>query len=375
MELADTVGRLLRWREKGEQMSDPEKKAIRITNFKSFEEITGGTRQIAGLYFYQMTDCLVELAWKVSVDFRKRPQLYRCLGDSVTQEGGKSPVALLLLRLNSQYGTEIDVLSKAQREAIYLPLFGSSPWSPPLTPQVMMPVTNVGESFPRLRDSLIRAATAFAERPVETLVNMLKENVVQAHRPFKDYLVYLHGDSVRFSEKVLEDMTERICYPIFRSDGVADVFGISDCKKDKDDEKGAGEYPYATDPAEDALVEEISRQLQSIDNSQTNITREYISNLQRVALRGTEAIAAVIDFEESTANHEDLELLITRCYTWGTALANLNNYPKMATSPPPTTTGPPTTGGPPTTAHPSPPATTGATTPATSTKAPAGYAR
>jgi hypothetical protein len=335
----------------------------RITNFSSFEEVTKEPRQIAGLYFYQMLDCLVELAWKVSTDFRKRPQLYRRLGDSDAHEGSKPTIALLLARLNVQYGTEIDVLSKPQRDAIYLPVFGSDAWSPTISPQVIMPVTYPSESFPRLRDSLIRAATAFAERPVETLVSMLKEGVVQAQRPFKDYLVYLHGDSVRFSNKVLEDLTERICYPILRADGVADVFGVSDFKRE------AVQYPYASDPAEDALVEEISRQLQGVDNSQTYITREYISNLQRAALRGAEAIAAVIDFEEASHTREDLELLITRCYTWGTALASLNGYPKMAASPTPTAAGPPTT------STSSAPATSGATAPATSTKAPAGYAR
>jgi hypothetical protein len=197
----------------------------------------------------------------------------------------------------------------------------------------------------------------------------LKENVKQAHRPFKDYLVYVHGSSVRFSNKSLEDMTERICYPILRSDGVADVFGISsNCKKEK--EKEASQYPYATDPAADALVEEMSKQLHLVDNSQTYITREQISNLQRAALRGAEAIATVIDFEEAKAKtFEDLELLITKSYTWGTALASLSSYPKAAPSPPHPAAGPPTT------SKPSPPVTSGATAPATSTKAPAGYAR
>jgi hypothetical protein len=144
------------------------------------------------------------------------------------------------------------------------------------------------------------------------------------------------------------------------------VFGISGFRTE------VAEYPYATDPAADALVEEMSRQLQWVDNSQILITREHISNLQRVALRGAEAIAAVIDFEEPKATEEDLELLITKCYTWGTALANLSGHPKTAPSPTPPAAGPPT---PPKS---SPPPVIGPTAPAgstTSTKAPAGYAR
>jgi hypothetical protein len=59
----------------GSRLSD-----YRIKNLQSFQDATKEPRQIAGLYFYQLLDCLVDLAYKISADLRKRPQLYRVLG-------------------------------------------------------------------------------------------------------------------------------------------------------------------------------------------------------------------------------------------------------------------------------------------------------
>ncbi|SRR6266567_2162263 len=280
----------------------------RITNLQSFEDATSEPRQIAGLYFYQLLDCLVDLAYKVSVDFRKRPHQYQDLGDpSIPQR---------LAELNAKYGTEINFLAGGQRNEIYLPIFGSWDGSS----------ASESDSFPHLRDELIQAATAFAERATNTGVEQLREVVRQAHRPLKDYLVGLQGDSVKFSkDKALSDETEKTCYPILRSQGVAAVFGVT--------RKGGGQYPYATDPDEDKLVEDISKELMWVDKTQTYITRERISNLQRAALRGAEAIATAIDFEEANATDQDLDVLITKCYAWGKALSSLKGQPKVWESP------------------------------------------
>ena len=118
----------------------------RIKDLKSFEEATKQPRQIAGLYFYQLLDCLVELAYQVSTDFRKRPQVY--------QDLGQPSMAPILAALNAQYGTEINFLSVGQRNEIYLPIFGGLDGG----------TASQGESFSRLRDALTQAAKAFAER-------------------------------------------------------------------------------------------------------------------------------------------------------------------------------------------------------------------
>jgi hypothetical protein len=234
------------------------------------------------------------MAYSISLDFRRRPQLYRDLG--------QPSIVPVLAKLSSEYGTQVAILSQRQRNEIFHPIFGTSD----------------ADSFSRLRDDLIKASRAFAERAVDTGIDMLREVVRTSHRPFKDYLVGIHGDSVRFSKDVaLSDFTENVCYPILRNAAVAAVFGIA--------KLAAGPYPYATDAAEDILIEALSGQLGGVNNQYARITRERISSLQRVAIRGAEAIATAIDFEEADRQQTDvdLDLLISKCYSWGAALATI----------------------------------------------------
>jgi hypothetical protein len=317
----------------GGKMSAPNHriKDYRIIDLPSFEEATEAPRSIAGLYFYQILDCLVDLAYKVSADFRKRPQLYRDLGEHHVEKheeaGVHKGIALTLAELNAKYGTEINYLDNDQRNEIYLPIFGN--WEGPVL--ASMPTSNNYDCFPQLRDDLIKAATAFAERAEDSHVDqMLRAGVLTALTPFRDYLVWVQGDSANLSKEVLFELTEKTCYPILRNKAIAAVFGITKRVSESDS------YPYATGPAEDALIEEVSSKLAWVDNSQTWITRCRISKLQRAALRGAEAIATAVDFEETketVERHEHLELLIAKLYTWGTALMSL----KDATNPAPMT--------------------------------------
>jgi hypothetical protein len=296
-------------------------KDYNITDLMSFQAATATNekRGIAGLYFYQLLDCLVDLAYKVSGDFRKRPQLYRDLGPPFT---GLPPIAQTLAELNAKYGTEINFLSGTERNEVYFPIFGTSDGSS----------SNASGNFSRLRNDLVRAATAFAEGALDHGLPMLRAGVLTAERTFADYLLGLNGDSVVFSkDDALFDLTEHVCYRIIRDQHVAAVFGITSLKGPPFD------YPYGTDPAEDTLVEQIAGQLTwrtDVSQAYPALTRERISNLQNAALRGAEAIATAIDFEgETNASDDDLNLLITKCYSWGTALTSLNGQSKGLQSP------------------------------------------
>src|SRR5439155_9493140 len=93
----------------------------KITNLLSFNSVTQEPRQVAGLYFYQILDCLVELTYQVSLDFDDRPQLYKNLGGTPGQGVKPSqPSALTqnLASVHAQYGTRIDLPSKDQRRRI-----------------------------------------------------------------------------------------------------------------------------------------------------------------------------------------------------------------------------------------------------------------
>ena len=282
----------------------------RILDLESFQDVTGDPRQIAGLYFYQQLDCLVDLAHKVSYDFFMRPHLYINLGQDPKAE---RTLPQILARLHARFGYHELFPSNPQRDEIFSPIFGrGGAYSP----------TEEGD-FPRLRDALISAAAAFAERVFDTGVEMLRERVRTTVRVFAQYLQGLQGDSIKWSrEHALADLTENIAYTILRTRGVAGVFGIN--------VPPVVNWPYTEDANGDKLVEAISRQLTWVDRPDAHmVTREQILNLQRAALRGAEAIATVIDFHASaSATNDDLELLITKCYTWGAALLSSAYAPR-----------------------------------------------
>ena len=277
-----------------------------IDSLESFQGFTGDPHQVGALYFYKKLDCLVTLAYKVSHDFFKRPHLYTNLGADKSDKD--EPFSSLIAKLHAQYGTDELFPSLEQRDRIYIPIFGEGANS----------IASETESdFPRLRDELISAAAAFAERVYNTGEDMLRERVKTTHRPFQEYLTGLYGASLKWSaDFALPNIAENIAYMILRNEGVVSVFGI--------DTPPIKEWPYREDSNGDKLVEAISKQLIWSDQQDEGcITRERISNLQRAALRGTEAIKSIIDYKESSGN-EALDLLIKRCYTWGAALLSLN---------------------------------------------------
>jgi len=273
-----------------------------VVNYKirdkdSFDAVTAGPRQVAGLYFYLQLDCLFDYAYRVAADFFSRPQLY--------VKVGRPTIAGKLAKLRARYGTDERIPSQEQRDAIFLPIFGQSGSYP----------ANGQADFPRLRDELLNAAAAFAERVFDTGEEMLRERVRTTHRPFKDYLAGLQGDSLEWSRhEALVEIADDLAYTILRNPGVASVFGLSVA--------AVQEWPYTEDTNADKLVEQISKQLVVASNSHTVITREAISNYQRVALRGAEALATVIAFSEG-GTKDELNLLITKCYTWASALRSL----------------------------------------------------
>lgn len=182
--------------------------------------MTKDDRQIAGAYFYLQLDCLVAYGYQVACDFFRRPHLYTALGGQARE----------LARLRAQYGNDERVPSQEQRDKIFLPLFGQSGTGP----------ANEQGDFPRLRDELVDAAAAYAERVYDTGVEMLRERVRTTHRPFKDYLTGLQGDSLAWStDEALTGVARKLAYPILRNQGVSSVFGISTAPK--------AQWPFAED--------------------------------------------------------------------------------------------------------------------------------
>jgi hypothetical protein len=286
----------------------------RITNEAEFQRVTRDPHRIAAAYFYQQLDCLVAYAHKVAADFFRRPQLYTDLTTpaAATADGAgpdRTTIAPLLARLRAGYGHDERVPSQEQRDEIYSALFGAAS------------VTTAGNGdFARLRDELIGAAAAFAERVFDTGEEMLRERVRTTHRPFKDYLIGLQGDALAWStDETLAGITGKLAYPILRTPGVTAVFGVPTPPREQ--------WPFTEDPNADKLIEQISKHMSAEDAGHPTVTREIISNRQRAALRGAEALATSLDFSEEGASGDDLDHLITKCYTWGSALKSLTPPP------------------------------------------------
>jgi hypothetical protein len=346
----------------------------RIKDLASYRKVTSEPNQVAGLYFYSMLDCLVALATKVAHDFFDRPQLYTGLdravggtpaaaggvaaaggaaapgaagtagasgGGAGSPAGGTAPVAgavksipEVLARLHARVGAHERFLSESQRQQVYGGLFGGR----------IDTTTDLQSDFGRLQRDLVNASAAFAERVFDTGVEMLRERVRVAHRPFKEYLAGVHGSSDRWShDEALSSLTEKHAYAILRDPGIAAVFGIA--------RSPDADWPYVEDSNGDKLVEEISRHLghgrerndARLDDRlmrddwrrshlpQDRWTRQQFTNVQRAATSGAVAIRTILDFSESGTDG-DLNLLITKCYTWGSTLVTLTPAPAPPTS-------------------------------------------
>src|SRR5438105_1872793 len=143
-----------------------------IHDLASFNNAADEDREIAAIYFYQQLDVLPHLAYKVSCDFFERPELY------VTVDG-RSPDGLseLLARLHARYGADETVPSDSQRDAMFLPILGSG--GRRTFPAGVSPSKEKGD-FPAIRDELLKAAQAFAERAVDSGIDMLRERIRDA---------------------------------------------------------------------------------------------------------------------------------------------------------------------------------------------------
>ncbi|WP_329127477.1 hypothetical protein [Streptomyces sp. NBC_01465] len=257
-----------------------------INDAGSFAAVADDDRQLAALYAYANLDCLVDLAKLVAHDFFVRPQLYTDISDS--------EVLTELARLESRSGSHEYYLAPAQRRALFTPLFGDP---------------EAGGDFVRLREPFLEAASAFAQWSQASGIPMLRERVRTTHRPLREFLLGLRGSSVNWSRQVIGGLAERVAYPILRERGVIAVFGLN--------QPPGPAWPYREDANGDKVVEQIAGQLDT--GAAQPLTRESFGVRQRIALRGAEALAAVLQFREEDGD-EQLDALITRAYTWHATL-------------------------------------------------------
>lgn len=275
--------------------SSRESTSTRITSFtisdlSSFRAATSDSHEIGGLYALSQLDVLADLARMVAADFFARPELYKEFVDKDDDPSLVTGVA----QLHARYGSDERLPDRDQRMAMFAPMFADA-----------------DGDFIRYRDALLSAAATFAEWGQPTGIPMLYEAVRTAHRPFQEHLRRFVGVSLSYSRNVsLPYLTERVCYRMLREQGITSVFSVH--------RPPSAAWPYVPDAMGDQLVEEIGRRLGS--DEEIGLTRHAFSLRQRAALRGAEAIAAILDYAPQAEDQADLDVLITKCYTWHAAL-------------------------------------------------------
>jgi hypothetical protein len=285
-------------------MAKQRKMAKPITDQKSFEELCID-HEIAGIFFLWALDCLNDLAYWVAKDFFRSPHLYTQVGVSTSTQLG---------RLRARYGSEVEFPDQTQRQAIYAPLFGDSG------------TTAQGEqsSFRIYLGQMIQAASAFAEKTLDIGAPSVRQRVRDAAEDLQNELATTAGSSVVFSFKeVLGEFATKTVYPILTNNGVDARFGIP---------RVGSDYPFKRDASAEKLVEELSK----ASDPSSYITRQEISNAQRVAVSGAEAIAATIDFDPRAAldkdveeHNPDVDEFATQWYRFGTAWKELQGQAMM----------------------------------------------
>jgi hypothetical protein len=279
-----------------------------ITDPASFGRNTSDERAVAGLLFYKELDCLVDLAHRVSLDFFDQPQLYRDVPAEIVAD---------LMALRTRYGYQEQFLSREQRQAIFAGVFGDDEGAGLMNGAAATPAAY---SFTALRDQLLAAAAAFAERVFNTSEDMLRAAVRVMHVYLKDYLLDVTGASVQWSRGIGLPAISDLCYRILRDSQIAARFAVN--------EAVGAEWPFAVNANGSKLVEQIS--LTPMRAPMQPISRGAFNDKQQLALRGAEALAAVIDYKDNDPNRDRTDQLITRCYTWYAARGRVLHLPVAA---------------------------------------------
>jgi hypothetical protein len=272
---------------------------------------TSGDYAVAGLLFYKELDCLVDLAYLVSLDFFDRPQLYRHVTEDVVSD---------LTKLRARYGHHEDFLSREQRHEIFAGVFGEGEGAELWNGATVAPPAG---SFAGLRDQALAAAAAFGERVYSTSEELLRATMRIQHVYLKDYLQRVTGASVKWSrDHVLPAITER-CYRILRNPQIAARFSV--------DRAPSANWPVEINGDGSTLVEQISTT--SIRGSAEPISREIFDEKHQLALQGAQALVEIMGYK-GELDRDSTDRLINACYYWYAARGRVLGLP-IAVVPPP----------------------------------------
>ena len=266
----------------------------------SFSQLThcddrNGKRHVSALYFFHMIDSLTDISHSVLKDLFKNPQIGKDFGGASNLDG--------FAKFLYEYGHNAKFLSKEQRRELFTKLFGDSVDSSQVSVCEFMP----------LYEEITEASSEFLEIDSGRSRFALHERLRIAHRTFREYLQEFHGDILKWlCVSSLNEMMHNYVYKVFRSQSIAACYGIRKAPGD--------DWPYCEDFDGAKMVERLSSCAEC--EAGLKITRERFDNHQRAGLRGSEAIAAIIDMKECDKN-ESIRLA-EKCCAWRLAVRGLS---------------------------------------------------
>jgi hypothetical protein len=251
--------------------------------------------QARDLYSRWTLDCLVEMAYAVSLDFVARPQMY--VDDSI-------PDNIADLRLS--YGSSVHYPNLVARQSMMQPILGRS--------DALNSDGATASSFQVARNAFVAACVAYCERAPDTRIAPLEDRVRSTVQPLRAHFESLHGKAMSVAHDQLKDVFQT-AIRILCSPGVATVFG-----QNPTDEG----WPFGpANPSGAKLVAALSAALPLSDESKFTFSRFNV--LQRVANDGAHCLFAAV--AENGAVNDDLAELISTGYAWGSALRDLQQAP------------------------------------------------
>jgi len=136
-----------------------------------------------------------------------------------------------------------------------------------------------------------------------------------AHRAFKQFLVDLHGDALKWSTKnSFYNIANQTAYKILRIPQIVRNVTPSTVS--------GSDWPFVESQDGQKMVEEIAAYLNY--SNEFSFTKQYFGSLQSSALSGAVAIATILDFQENLTGTFDE--MAEKCYEWGEALEILSGY-------------------------------------------------
>ena len=165
---------------------------------------------------------------------------------------------------------------------------------------------------------MLSAAATFSEWGQATGLDMLRAGAETAHANFLTQLLNFHGASLNWSRQKLWYLANDVTYRILREPGVTAVFKVRKPPKIA--------WPFTDDENGNLLVERVCQELDP--SRDPPLTQHSFKLKQRAALRGAEAISAVLDYQPGSSDGS-LERMVSRSYTWYAALQGVTGMGRV----------------------------------------------